>query len=75
MANYTFASVTTAVVGVVSTSAYISGSTIFNSTITETNGTISFDLFGMNITSSVPGALTGRRPQTGQLFPRGIYNK
>jgi hypothetical protein len=75
MANYTFASVTTAVVGIASTTAYIGGSSIFNSTITETNGTISFDLFGLNITSSVPGALTGRRPNIGQLFPRGIYNK
>ena len=69
MANYTFASVTTAVVGVVSTTAYISGSTIFNSTITETNGTRSFDLFNLNITSAYP-AVEPNRPVTGQLYPR-----
>ena len=22
-----------------------------------------------------PGVLTGRRPQVGQLYPRGVYNK
>ena len=25
--------------------------------------------------STRPGFLTGRRPQIGQLFPRGVYNK
>lgn len=25
--------------------------------------------------SSVPGLLTGRRPRSGQLFPRGYYNR
>ena len=25
--------------------------------------------------SSVPGLLTGRRPKSGQLFPRGYYNR
>ena len=25
--------------------------------------------------SSAPGALTGRRPKYGQLFPRGYYNR
>ena len=25
--------------------------------------------------STKPGFLTGRRPQIGQLFPRGVYNK
>ena len=29
-----------------------------------------------NIVSSTrPGFLTGRRPTTGQLYPRGVYNK
>lgn len=72
MANYTFASVTTAVVGVVSTTAYTPGSTIFNSTITETNGTRSFDLFNLNITSGYP-AVEPNRPVVGQLYPR--FNK
>lgn len=74
MANYTFASVTTAVTGI-STSIYTVGSSVFGVTITTTNGTRSFGLSGMNLTSAVPGALTGRRPSIGQLFPRGIYNK
>lgn len=69
MANYTFASVTTAVVGGISTTAYTPGSTIFGSTITETNGTRSFDLFDLNITPAVP-AFEPNRPVTGQLYPR-----
>ena len=31
-------------------------------------------IFGIN-QSTKPGFLTGRRPQIGQLFPRGVYNK
>jgi hypothetical protein len=72
MANYTFANVTTAVVGIASTIAYIGGSSIFNSTITETNGTRSFDLFGLNITAGYP-AFEPNRPVVGQLYPR--FNK
>ena len=30
--------------------------------------------FGI-ISGTVPGFLTGRRPTTGQLYPRGVYNK
>ena len=30
--------------------------------------------FGI-ITETQPGFLTGRRPTTGQLYPRGVYNK
>ena len=30
--------------------------------------------FGIN-GSTQPGWLTGRRPTTGQLYPRGVYNK
>ena len=26
-------------------------------------------------TETVPGWLTGRRPTTGQLYPRGVFNK
>lgn len=71
MANYTFASVTTAVAGI-NTSIYTVGSSIFNSTITTTNGTRSFDLFNLNITSGYPAA-EPNRPVTGQLYPR--FNK
>ena len=31
-------------------------------------------IFGIN-QSTRPGFLTGRRPQIGQLYPRGVYNK
>ncbi|MEK9894031.1 MAG: hypothetical protein VW454_03645, partial [Pelagibacteraceae bacterium] len=27
------------------------------------------------VTEAVPGYLTGRRPLTGLVFPRGVYNK
>ena len=27
------------------------------------------------ISGTIPGFLTGRRPHTGQLYPRGVYNK
>ena len=30
--------------------------------------------FGIN-GSTQPGFLTGRRPHTGQLYPRGVFNK
>ena len=30
--------------------------------------------FGI-VTETQPGFLTGRRPTTGQLYPRGVYNK
>ena len=31
-------------------------------------------VFGI-ISGTIPGFLTGRRPHTGQLYPRGVYNK
>ena len=31
-------------------------------------------VFGV-VSGTIPGYLTGRRPQTGQLYPRGVYNK
>jgi len=42
----------------------------------ESEGTVSIGIatdFG--VTEAVPGYLTGRRPLTGLLFPRGVYNK
>jgi hypothetical protein len=44
--------------------------------IEPSDGTI--NVGNLNIGSSataVPGVLTGRRPTTGQVFPRGVYNK
>ena len=31
-------------------------------------------IFGV-ISGTIPGFLTGRRPKTGQLYPRGVYNR
>ena len=43
-----------------------------NVVVSITNATASvFSIF--NVTQ--PGFLTGRRPTTGQLYPRGVYNK
>jgi len=76
MANYTFASVTTARVGIASTETIYFNIVGVALSVTTTNGTIPMgNISGMNIENSYPGALTGRRPQTGQVFPRGIYNK
>ncbi len=35
---------------------------------------VNASIFGV-ISGTIPGFLTGRRPQTGQLYPRGVYNK
>lgn len=78
MADYIIINLTTAVVGVVTTTANQVQSQNTDD-FTTTNGTISVGniVFGdSNILSTTqPGWLTGRRPQTGQLFPRGVYNK
>ena len=47
-------------------------------TVNPSNGTISLSTTGTNLDifdSTRPGFLTGRRPQTGQLYPRGVFNK
>jgi hypothetical protein len=76
MANFTFASVTTARVGIASTETIYSNIVGVALSVTTTNGTIPMgNISGMIIDNSRPGTLTGRRPQTGQVFPRGIYNK
>ncbi len=43
-----------------------------NLIVSIVNGTASE--LGIN-QNTIPGFLTGRRPQIGQLFPRGVYNK
>jgi len=74
MANYTFASVTTAVVGIASTETIYSNIVGVALSVTTTNGTIPMgNITGMSITNSRPGSLTGRRPGVGQLYPR--FNK
>jgi len=47
-------------------------------TVNPSNGTVSLSTTGTNLDifdSTRPGFLTGRRPQTGQLYPRGVYNR
>ena len=75
MADFSFASLTTAVVGIASTVAFQIQSTD-SYTIDSSNGTISAgNLDFSNLDKTRPGYLTGRRPVTGQAFPRGVYNK
>jgi len=74
MNDYTFASLTTAVDGFNSSVAFQIQS-LDPYTISTTNGTISVGNISGGITNAVPGFLTGRRPVSGQLFPRGVYNK
>jgi hypothetical protein len=74
MNDYTFASLTTAVNGFNSSVAF-QIQTTDPYTISTTNGTISVGNISGGITNAVPGFLTGRRPVSGQLFPRGVYNK
>jgi hypothetical protein len=75
MADYTFGSLTTAQIGV-EDSILFDFNLLTSYTIQDANGTI--PVGNMNISSlesSVPGFFVGRRPQTGQVFPRGVYNK
>ena len=47
-------------------------------TVNTSNGTVSLNTTSTNLDifdSTRPGFLTGRRPQTGQLYPRGVYNR
>jgi len=75
MADYSFASLTTAIVGFGTTVALTYGSQIVTPTIETSNGTVSVGNISSGIGTAVPGFLTGRRPQLGQLYPRGVYNK
>ena len=76
--DYVFPSLTTAVAGVTTTTAFQVQSTA-SYTVKVSNGTISLiNVSGSNfgVTSTTrPGWLTGRRPASGQVFPRGVYNK
>jgi hypothetical protein len=76
MADYTFPTLTTAVDGFDdSTSFQIQSLDPY--TITTTNGTVNIGNIniGSVITGTESGWLTGRRPVSGQVFPRGVYNK
>ena len=78
MADFTFVNLTTAVVGVSSTTLLKAGSSTLSAVFEVTNGTIGLSTSGLFLgilSPTVPGYLTGRRPSQGQLFPRGVYNK
>lgn len=72
MADFTFPTLTTAIVGVDTSVIYELGAT--NYTINPSPTDIKVN-FGLGINSTIPGWLTGRRPVSGQVFPRGVYNK
>lgn len=47
-------------------------------TVNPSIATVPLSTTGTNLDifdSAQPGFLTGRRPQTGQLYPRGVYNR
>lgn len=78
MADYTFPTTTTAVVGLASTIRFQTQSTD-PYTVEVSNGTVSLGNvsgadFGL-LTGTESGWLRGRRPSQGQVFPRGVYNK
>jgi len=75
MADYSFVSLTTAIVGFGTTVALTYVNQIVTPTIETSNGTVSVGDISSGIGTAVPGFLTGRRPVSGQVFPRGVYNK
>lgn len=77
MSDWTFVNLTTAVVGVATTVNFQVQSTS-PYTQTVTNGTISLgnvSASNFNILSDTTPAIPARRPGTGQVYPRGVYNK
>jgi len=75
MADYSFVSLTTAIVGFGTTVALTYVNQIVTPTIETSNGTVSVGDISSGIGTAVPGFLTGRIPQLVQLYPRGVYNK
>lgn len=78
MADFSLPTLTTAIAGFTSTTAFQVQST--SSYVVEvSNGTVSLgNITGSNfsvLNDTIPGYLTGRRPASGQVFPRGVYNK
>ena len=48
--------------------------TVSPSNVIVSSGDLNASVYGI-LNGTIPGYLTGRRPQTGQLYPRGVYNK
>lgn len=77
MADFTISSLNTAVVGVASTSLFLIQSTSQYS-VEVSNGTVNIgnvDKSNFNVFTGATPAIPAKRPQTGQVFPRGVYNK
>jgi hypothetical protein len=75
MNDYTFSSLTTVISGFNSAVAFQIQS-LDSYVVEDSDGTISVgNLSNLQFTGTVPGFLTGRRPVSGQVFPRGVYNK
>jgi hypothetical protein len=77
MADYTIPGLTSAVEGFDNAVAFLPQAQNSVDNVTGTNGTVSAGNINLSadITGTVPGFLTGRRPVSGQVFPRGVYNK
>lgn len=74
MADYTFANLTSAVTGVVTTTQFKVQSTAAY-TQTATNGTVRLGNISNVGLGTAYSASSGKRPVLGMLFPRGVYNK
>lgn len=77
MANYTIPNLSTAIAGI-NTSVHFAIQSTSPYTVEVSNGTVGASGSGLDfgvVSTTQPGWLTGRRPQLGQLFPRGVYNK
>ena len=87
MANYTSASVhvLTALTDFNTDTLYLrrQADVPADANFTFTNGTVSVGNINLNVCPPIPGSdnkarrtwLTGKRPVSGLLYPRGVYNK
>lgn len=76
MADYTIPGLISAVEGFDNEIAFLPQVQIGVDNVTGTNGTVpAINIDASDITGTEPGWLTGRRPVSGQVFPRGVYNK
>ena len=70
MADFSIPNLTTAVVGF-ATTAFVGVQTTYT-----VNNTVPIkENRNINFNETRPGWVTGRRPERGQLYPRGVYNK
>lgn len=78
MADWTFANLSTARVGIASTTYQEQTTNIPENGVQTSVGTRTFQQsFGTSFTEITQSRTyqKGKRPGTGQLFPRGVYNK